>query len=81
MATSGVTVVDTPQGVRFFQLCAFIGAVSLEIKGMKHSSGLSMTARAKRAYGLKGNARKVLSGLEALREAMIAERQREASGS
>lgn len=71
----------TDATIKFYQLGAFIGAVKLEAKGMKHSSGLSMTARAKRMYGLKGNARKVLSSLEALREAAIAERQREASGS
>lgn len=71
----------TDATIKFYQLGAFIGAVKLEMKGLRHSSGLSMTARAKRMYGLRGNSAKVLLGLEALREKAIAERQQEVSGS
>lgn len=47
-------ICDTPESIKFYQLVALRGAVKLECLGMKHSRG-SMTAFAKRLYGLKGN--------------------------
>ncbi len=41
--------------VSYFQLAAQKGAVRLESRGMKHSSGRSVTAMMRKHYGLKRN--------------------------
>ena len=66
----------TGKGVDYFILCSQISAVKLEARGMRHSSGRSVTAHCKRIYGLKGSRDKVLAQLEALREQMLEERRR-----
>ena len=67
---------DTPHGVNYFLLCSQIAAIKLEARGMRHSSGRSVTAHCKRQYGLKGNRDKVLTALEAKREEMLEEKRR-----
>ena len=41
--------------IKLYQLLALRGAVKLESKGLKHSSGRSMTAQARREFNLKRN--------------------------
>lgn len=60
-----------PEGMAFFRLCQIKAAVSLEAKGLRHSSGKSALALAKRVYGLKGNRASVLKQLEARIEASL----------
>lgn len=67
------TVISTPRGIEFVRLCAIIGAVSLEGKGLRHSSGKSVTALAKREFGINGNRAKVLEQLTARKEQMLKE--------
>lgn len=59
---------DTPDGIAYAQLCARKGALKLEGRGLRHSSGKSMLALCKREYGLKGNREQVLAGMQALIE-------------
>lgn len=54
----------TGPGIGLYRLLAFKHAIKLEALGMKHSRG-SMTARAKKEFGFKGNRDKVLVQLEA----------------
>jgi len=65
----------TGKGVDYYILCSQISAIKLEARGMRHSSGRSVTAHVKRIYGLKGSRDKVLAQLEALREEMLEERR------
>ena len=67
------TVISTPRGIEFVRLCAIIGAVSLEGKGLRHSSGKSVTALAKREFGLHGNRASVLAQLTTIKENMLME--------
>jgi hypothetical protein len=48
------TVIDTAFGVRMFNLLQLKYALSLEMKGLKHSQG-SVYAHVKRMFGFKGN--------------------------
>ena len=56
-----ITEMTRPQ---FFYLLQLKGAVELELKGMRHSSGRSACAQAKRVYKISGNREKVLKWLE-----------------
>jgi hypothetical protein len=56
-------VVDTPEGIAFFQLCARRGALKLELVGMKRR-GRSAYSICKEVYGLKGNRESVLKQLD-----------------
>ena len=68
-------MIFTGQGVDYFILCSQISAIKLEARGLRHSSGRSVTAHVKRIYGLKGNRDKVLAQMEAAREKMLEERR------
>jgi hypothetical protein len=59
--------------IAFYQLCSVIGALKLEIRGLKHSRG-SVYVVAKKRYGLKGNKERVLAQLETLKEKLIEDR-------
>ena len=59
----------------WFQLLQHKAAAKLELLGMRHSSGRSMIARAKRLYGITGNRQKVFDTLKAMVEAMVEERE------
>lgn len=64
--TPGQPVVfDTPEGIRFAQLCARKGALSLEIRGLKRR-GRSAYSICKEAYGLKGSRKSVLAQLQVM---------------
>lgn len=73
----GTIVLSGREAVAFARLAALKGAVSLEVKGLRHSSGRSMAAVAKRAYDLPGWLKKaqVLTCLEQMVEDAIAARQ------
>ena len=64
-------VVDTPEGIAYFQLLARRGALKLEIAGMSRR-GRSAYSICKEVYGLKGSREKVLEQMDALREAALA---------
>lgn len=65
-------VLDTPEGINFFQLARVKAALKLEMIGLKNSRG-SVYAYAKRAYGLKGSKQKVYEQLCAMVEQKIQE--------
>jgi hypothetical protein len=60
-------VVDTPEGIAFFQLCARRGALKLELRGMKRR-GRSAYSICKEVYGLKGSRESVLNQLNEMIE-------------
>lgn len=57
-------VIDTPDGIARYRLCALKGMLKLEIAGMKHSSGRSAYATIKKLYGLTGKREAVLVHME-----------------
>lgn len=61
------TVIDTPEGIAFFQLLARRGALQLEIKGIKRR-GRSAYSICKEVYGLRGTRQAVLAKMNALVE-------------
>ena len=58
-------VIDTPEGIAFFQLCARRGALKLEVIGMRRR-GRSAYSICKEVYGLKGNKESVLKQMDDL---------------
>lgn len=60
------TVITGQDGIEYAQLAALKGAVRLEKRGMRHSSGRSMRARAARLMGLSPGAKHetVINALE-----------------
>lgn len=56
------------ENITIYQLIQWKHAIRLEAKGMKHSSGRSVTAHAKRQLGIRGSREKVLAHVEALVE-------------
>ena len=48
---------------KFRELATLKAACGLEAKGMRHSSGLSACAQAKKRYGLRGSKQKVYDQL------------------
>lgn len=69
------TVIDTPEGIAFFQLLARRGALQLEIKGIKRR-GRSAYSICKEVYGLRGTRQAVLAKMDALVEATKAKMSR-----
>jgi len=62
-------IADTPEAIDAYFLLARRGALKLEIIGMRHSSGQSVSKFLKDKYGYTGNKKKVLEQYEAdLRE-------------
>ena len=57
-------VIEGKEAIQKYQLLVWRGAITLEAKGLKHSSGRSVTAFVKRTLGIKGNRDKVLAELE-----------------
>ena len=72
--TSHEMLVLGPDEIEFYQLATRKAALSLEIKGLRHSSGRSVYALCKRAYGLKGSPARVLASMQALVDAAIQRR-------
>lgn len=54
------TMIDTAEGIKFFQMTVERLALKMEIKGLKHSSGKSVCARIKKLHKLKGDKQSVL---------------------
>jgi hypothetical protein len=65
-------VVDTPDGIAFFQMCARRGALKLEISGLGRSRGRTAYSICKEVYNLKGSRQSVLAQMDALVDAAIA---------
>jgi hypothetical protein len=59
-------IIDDPEGIELFHMKAQLSAMKLEAKGLKHSSGRSVTAHIKRVYKLKGNREKIIAQFTAL---------------
>jgi hypothetical protein len=66
-------IIDTPEGIEFFQMCALEGAIKLEMKGLKRR-GRSAYAIAKEKYGLRGSRARVQAQLKEIIEKKIADR-------
>ncbi len=62
-----MTVIDTPEGIAFVQLCARRGALKLELVGLKRR-GRTAYSICREVYGLKGSRLKVLAQLDAMIE-------------
>jgi hypothetical protein len=58
------------KGITVYQLIQWKHAIRLESKGLKHSSGRSVTAHAKRQLGIRGSREKVLAEVERILEAV-----------
>lgn len=56
MDVSTVTVINTPKGIRIYQLLVAKSAIKLEKAGMRHSRIRSVRAMYARHLGLKRNA-------------------------
>lgn len=69
-----MTVIDTPEGIAFFQLAARRYALSLELRGLKRR-GRSAYSICKSEYGLKGSRESVLRQMDALIEAAHAAKE------
>lgn len=66
------TVIDTPEGIAFVQLCVRKAALSLELKGLHRSSGRRTAySICKSEYGLRGSRVKVLAQLQAMVDAIL----------
>ena len=65
MSTSVMPMLDKPEQIDAFRLCALKGALKLEILGMRRR-GPSAYAILKGEYGFKGNKAKVLEQTQAL---------------
>jgi hypothetical protein len=65
---TGVATIITGTHIEFFRMCTLRGALSLEIKGIKMSRGVSAYASIKKQYNLKGTKLRVLEQLEAMIE-------------
>ena len=59
MPQDKMLVLDQPHQIAFYQLCARRSALGLELKGLRHSRGVSVYAICKRVYKLKGNRQRV----------------------
>jgi hypothetical protein len=64
-----MTMIDTPDGIRFYRLAAVRAALSIEVKtGLRHSRG-SVLKIAKRDFGVLSNTKKgALAEMEAMVE-------------
>ena len=65
------TVIDTPDGIKFFQMGARKGALELEMHGLKRR-GQSAYSICKQVYGLKGDRLSVLTQMEFMVEGALA---------
>jgi hypothetical protein len=62
--SEGVTVI-TGKGIDMYGLLALRGALKMQVAGLKMSRGMSATQLGKRKYGLKGQAKTMLTAVEA----------------
>lgn len=63
---TGATTLTEPDQIRLFGIKQLQLAVRLEMKGMRHSSGKSAYAHAKKVFNLKGTKQEVYDQLEKL---------------
>jgi len=67
------TIIDTKDGIKFFQMLSRRGALSMELRGLKRR-GQSAYTICKKVYGLKGTRESVLRQMEAMVEGAQARR-------
>lgn len=69
-------IVDTPEGIRFFQLLSIRGRLQIEVDtGMNFSNRMSTLKAAKQLFGVKSNTKKgALKEINALIESIQKER-------
>lgn len=60
-----------PENRKFLHLLQLKGAIKLEILGMRHSSGRSAYAHAKKIYGFRGSRESVLAQIKAELERIL----------
>lgn len=65
-----MTVIDTPEGIAFYQLCVRKAALKLELKGFRRA-GRSVYSICKSEYGLRGSRSQVLDKMQALVDAKL----------
>lgn len=68
------TVITTPEGMTYFHLAQLKGAIQLEELGMRHSSGRSSYAFAKRTYGFSGTRKMVIEQIKTEMAKILAKR-------
>ena len=66
-------MIDTPEGIAFFQMAARRGALRMELHGLRRR-GQSAYSICKQVYGLKGSRERVLEQMDALIERAIAQK-------
>ena len=71
-----MNVIDTPEGIEFYQLCARRGALRMELVGMKRR-GRTAYSLCKEIYGLKGTRERVLAQMTELIEQAHAKKRDE----
>lgn len=64
-------IIDTPQGIAFYQLCARKAALRIEIKTGLKRRGRSAYSICKSEYNLKGSRTSVLAQMQALVDAAL----------
>ena len=64
MNDTGIIIANTPHQIRAYRILALKAALGLEIKGLKHSRGISAYAIVKKEFGFKGSKAKVLTQLQ-----------------
>lgn len=64
-------VIDTPEGIKYFRQRALLGALKLEMIGLKRSIRPSAYAIIKKEYGLKGDKQKVCEQFERILEGLV----------
>jgi hypothetical protein len=69
-------VLDTPEGIAFFKVAQLRYAIEAEGRGLRHSSGRSVLAFAKKYYGIKGNRESVIAQLDTMMEEMMEAKRR-----
>lgn len=72
----GSIIIDTPEGIAFFQMVARKGMLGLELQGLK-KRGQSAYSICKQVYGLKGNRQKVYDQMCQMVEDAIAAKAKE----
>ena len=77
MSQANATVINTADGIAFFQLSRCKAALGLEVKTGMSFSRRSIYAHCKRAYGLKGSKQKVYDQMCALVEKALADKEAE----
>jgi hypothetical protein len=77
MTTPESTVLDTPDGIRYFHLLALRGALKLEMRGLRRSGGRSVAEVVRNMYKLRPRCKRevALAKLEEEIAALLAKKR------